>query len=140
MTLVGSRDKCVREAAPVLKTGRKWAAKKAVEDAKAALRIGDIMGQVQHGRGGLGLSSAPPTWHKAAPAQRRKLVVNEVQKQEERMRCIKAISQAKQGEWMRWESVEQRMWSGSARLVHLVELTVPWEDAEDEEYERKKLQ
>ncbi|MGH0142046.1 UNVERIFIED_CONTAM: hypothetical protein FKN15_075307 [Acipenser sinensis] len=97
-----------REAAPVLKTGRKWAAKKAVEDAKAALRIGDIMGQVQHGRGGLGLSSAPPTWHKAAPAQRRKLVVNEVQKQEERMRCIKAISQAKQGEWMRWESVEQR--------------------------------
>jgi len=24
------------------------------------------------------------------------------------MRCIKAISQAKQGEWMRWESVEQR--------------------------------
>ncbi|MGH0121576.1 UNVERIFIED_CONTAM: hypothetical protein FKN15_040703 [Acipenser sinensis] len=108
MTLVESRDKCVREAAPVLKTGRKWAAKKAVEDAKAALRIGDIMGQVQHGRGGLGLSSAPPTWHKAAPAQRRKLVVNEVQKQEERMRCIKAISQAKQGEWMRWESVEQR--------------------------------
>ncbi|MGH0144604.1 UNVERIFIED_CONTAM: hypothetical protein FKN15_003813 [Acipenser sinensis] len=90
MTLVESRDKCVREAAPVLKTGRKWAAKKAVEDAKAALRIGDIMGQVQHGRGGLGLSSAPPTWHKAAPAQRRKLVVNEVQKQEERMRCIKA--------------------------------------------------
>ncbi|XP_058852591.1 uncharacterized protein LOC131699527 [Acipenser ruthenus] len=69
MTLVESRDKCVREAAPVLKTGRKWAAKKAVEDAKAALRIGDIMGQVQHGRGGLGFSSTPPTWHKAAPAQ-----------------------------------------------------------------------
>ncbi|MGH0132240.1 UNVERIFIED_CONTAM: hypothetical protein FKN15_077761 [Acipenser sinensis] len=73
-----------------------------------ALRIGDIVGQVQHGRRGLGLRSASPTWHKAAPAQRRKLVVNEVQKQEERMRCIKAISQAKQGEWMRWESVEQR--------------------------------
>ncbi|MGH0129397.1 UNVERIFIED_CONTAM: hypothetical protein FKN15_024126 [Acipenser sinensis] len=261
MTLVESRDKCVREAAPVLKTGRKWAAKKAVEDAKAALRIGDIMGQVQHGRGGLGLSSAPPTWHKAAPAQRRKLVVNEVQKQEERMRCIKAISQAKQGEWMKWESVENTrlagktygqwnrtgsvsssgckvalrkgrftwrhdqvlrclafalkdkrnmtnklppvqskhytqkttffrpgeqpprtgvknnprprqleaardwkmmadvgqplifppeiattnlrpdivLWSGSACLVHLVELTVPWEDAVDEAYERKKL-
>jgi len=36
------------------------------------------------------------------------LVVNEVRKQEERMRCIKAISLAKQGEWMRWEIVEQR--------------------------------
>ncbi|MGH0128506.1 UNVERIFIED_CONTAM: hypothetical protein FKN15_027537 [Acipenser sinensis] len=31
------------------------------------------------------------------------------------------------------------LWSGSARLVHLVELTVPWEDAVDEAYERKKL-
>lgn len=47
ITLVESRDKCVREAAPVLKTGRKWVAKKAVEDAKASLQIGDIMGQVQ---------------------------------------------------------------------------------------------
>ncbi|MGH0142532.1 UNVERIFIED_CONTAM: hypothetical protein FKN15_055421 [Acipenser sinensis] len=28
-----------------------------MEDAKATLRIGDIMGQVQHGRGGLGPSS-----------------------------------------------------------------------------------
>ncbi|MGH0171412.1 UNVERIFIED_CONTAM: hypothetical protein FKN15_063258 [Acipenser sinensis] len=29
--------------------------------------------------------------------------------------------------------------SGSARLVHLIELTVPWEDAVDEAYESKKL-
>ncbi|MGH0152171.1 UNVERIFIED_CONTAM: hypothetical protein FKN15_033102 [Acipenser sinensis] len=42
------------------------------------------MGQVQHGRGDLGLSSAPPIWHKAAPAQRRKRVVNKVQKDEVR--------------------------------------------------------
>ncbi|MGH0137020.1 UNVERIFIED_CONTAM: hypothetical protein FKN15_025454 [Acipenser sinensis] len=96
------------EAAPVLKTGRKWAAKKAVEDAKAALRIGDIMGQVQHGRGGLGLSSAPPTWHKAAPAQQRKLVVNKVQKQE-RLQGEKA---AKRGvgratTWVTWLATAQ---------------------------------
>ncbi|MGH0123030.1 UNVERIFIED_CONTAM: hypothetical protein FKN15_067115 [Acipenser sinensis] len=31
------------------------------------------------------------------------------------------------------------LWSGSARLVHLVDLTVPWEDAVDEAYEKKKL-
>jgi len=49
MTLVESRDKCVREAAPVLKTGRKWSPKKSVVEAKA-LQIGDIVGQVQHGR------------------------------------------------------------------------------------------
>jgi len=42
-----------------------------VVEAKAALQIGDIVGQVQHGRGGFGLSLAPPKWHKAGPAQRR---------------------------------------------------------------------
>ncbi|MGH0123574.1 UNVERIFIED_CONTAM: hypothetical protein FKN15_037019 [Acipenser sinensis] len=46
MTLVESHDECVREAAPAFKTRRKWAAKEAVEDAKAALCISDIMGQV----------------------------------------------------------------------------------------------
>jgi len=80
MTLVESHDKCVREAAAVLKTDRKWSAKKSVVKAKAALQIGDIVGQVQNRRGGLGLSLAPPKWHKASPVQRRKLVVNMVQK------------------------------------------------------------
>jgi len=94
MTLLESHNECVREAAPVLKTGRKWSRKSVIE-AKAALQIGDIVGLVQHGRGGFGLSLAAPKWHKAGPTQRRKLVVNEVRKQEERMRCIKAISQAK---------------------------------------------
>jgi len=31
------------------------------------------------------------------------------------------------------------LWSGSARSVQLIELTVPWEDAVDETCERKKL-
>jgi len=44
MTLVESRDKCLREAAPVLKSGRKWSAKKSGVEAKAALQIGDIVG------------------------------------------------------------------------------------------------
>jgi len=62
----------------VLKIGRKWSAKKSVVEAKAALQIGDIVGQVQQGRGGSGLSLAPPIWHKAGPAQKRKLVVIKV--------------------------------------------------------------
>jgi len=43
MTLVESHEKCVREAAPVLKTGRKWSAKKSVVEAKATLQIDDIV-------------------------------------------------------------------------------------------------
>jgi len=51
----------------VIKTGTKWPAKTAkyVVEAKAAFQIGDIVGQVQHGRGGLSL--VPPKWHKAGP-------------------------------------------------------------------------
>ncbi|MGH0149115.1 UNVERIFIED_CONTAM: hypothetical protein FKN15_051106 [Acipenser sinensis] len=70
MTLMESRDKCEREAAPIVRTGRKWTAKvvKVVEDAKAALHISDISGHVQQGRRGIDLSSAPLRWHKAAPS------------------------------------------------------------------------
>jgi len=32
------------------KSGRKWSTKKSVVEAKAALQIGDIVGQVQYGR------------------------------------------------------------------------------------------
>jgi len=60
LTLVESHNKCVREAASVLKTGRKWSAKKSVVETKAALQIVDIVGQVKHGRGGFWLSLAPP--------------------------------------------------------------------------------
>jgi len=128
ITLVESRKR-VREAAPVLKTGRKWSAKKSVVEAKAALQIGDIVGQVQHGTWGFGLSLAPK-WHKAGPVQMSKLVVNKIRNQGEKMRCIKAISQAKQEKWMRWESVEQckmdwqNLWSmEESRISFLIRST-----------------
>jgi len=54
ITLVDPCDKCVGEAAPMLKTGRKWSAKKSVVEAKAILQIEDIVIEVQQGRGGLG--------------------------------------------------------------------------------------
>jgi len=80
MTLVESQDKCVREAEPVLKTGRKWSAKKSVVETKAAPSNWGYRGTGTAWKG-FGLSLAPPKWHKAGPAQRRKLVVNEVRKQ-----------------------------------------------------------
>ncbi|KAJ8369781.1 hypothetical protein SKAU_G00098090 [Synaphobranchus kaupii] len=47
-------------------------------------------------------------WHKATSTQRRKLVIAEVRQQKEAERCAKAVSQAKQGQWTRWENVEHR--------------------------------
>ncbi|KAF7702594.1 hypothetical protein HF521_001877, partial [Silurus meridionalis] len=80
----------------------------ATEQAKAALRHKDIVGRVQEGRSGLGLGASTPVWSKASPSQRRKMVVQEVRREEEARRCAQAVAQAKQGQWMAWEGVEKR--------------------------------
>lgn len=100
MTLNESRDSVVSNNAPTLAAGRKWRPAKAVEEATAALRHADIVGHVQQGRGGLGLTTNHPTWSKAtAPERRKMVVVEEVRHQEEAARWAKAVSLAKQGQW-----------------------------------------
>ena len=108
MTLTESRDPCVTQTAPTLASGRKWTPSPATQQAKADLRHRNIVGLVQQGRGGFGLGESRPTWHKAAPSQRRGLVLEELRQQEQATRCTKAVSQAKQGQWMRREGVERR--------------------------------
>lgn len=72
MTLNESKDPVIRENAPTLATGHKWRPARAVEEATAALRHADIVGNVQQGRGGLGLTTSHPAWRNAtAPVQRR---------------------------------------------------------------------
>lgn len=58
----------------------------AVEEAAAALRLADIVGHVQQGRGGLGLTTRRPAWNTATAHERRKLVVEEIRRQEEAAR------------------------------------------------------
>ncbi|KAL1263729.1 hypothetical protein QQF64_006468 [Cirrhinus molitorella] len=130
MTLTDSRDPVVRGAAPTLVTGRKWKPSAAVAVAKAAVRHRDIVGHVQHGRGGFGSEAATPTWQKATPTERRHMVVEEVRRQEEAARCAKAVSQAQQGRWMKWDGVERRkiawseMWGMEAnRLSFIIRAT-----------------
>ncbi|KAM3872212.1 putative glutamate receptor [Diretmus argenteus] len=108
MTLKDSRDQTISNAAPPLSTGRKWTPSDAVQHATSALRHNDIVGHVQLGRGGFGLAASKPTWRKASTSERRKMVVEEVRKQEEAVRSAKAVSLAKQGQWMRWEGLERR--------------------------------
>ena len=108
MTLRESLDPCVAKTTPTLVTGRKWVPAIAAQQARSALHHQEIVGHVQHGRGGLGLGQHKPAWSKATPSERRGLVVEEVRRQEQAMRCAAAVSQAKQGQWMRWEGVERR--------------------------------
>ena len=94
-----------------------------MEEATAALKHADIVGNVQQGRGGFGLTATPPAWSKATAPERRKMVVEEVRHQEEAGRWAKAVSLAKQGQWTRWDSVERRkiswkdMWAMEARQL-----------------------
>ncbi|XP_035862163.1 uncharacterized protein LOC118496075 [Sander lucioperca] len=108
MMLLDSSDPFVAQAAPILATGRKWTPLAATEQAKAALRHKDIVGRMQEGGSGLGLGASTPAWSKAPPFQRRKLVVQEVRREEEARRCAQAVAQAKQGQWMAWKGVEKR--------------------------------
>ncbi len=108
MTLTKSQDTAIQVAAPKLATGRKWTPSEAVQQARSALRHRDIVGQVQQERGGFGLVTSQPAWHKATSTQRRRLVVDEVRQQGEADRCAKAVSQSKQGQWTTWENLEHR--------------------------------
>lgn len=76
------------------------------------------------------MEAATPSWQKANPTERRQLVVEEVRHQEEAARCAKAVSQAQQGRWVKWEGVERRritwneMWSmESNRLRFIIRAT-----------------
>lgn len=108
MTLTDSRDQKISQAAPSLSTGQKWTPSNAVQQTTEALRHSVIVGHIQLGKGGFGLTASKPTWGKASTPERRKMVVEEVRCQEEAERTAKALSLAKQGQWMRWEGLEKR--------------------------------
>ena len=70
----------------------------AAHEAEATLRHTEIVGNVQIGRGGLGLGPGKPVWSRAGPKEKRKLVVEQVCRQEEMLRGTKSVAQAKQVE------------------------------------------
>ena len=130
LLLTGSKDRIVSGLAPNPSKGRKWKPKVAVQEAEAALRHGEIMGNVQIGRGGLGRTSGKPMWRKADQKEKRRLVVEQIRRQEEASRQVKAVSLAKQGQWLNWEGVERKqvtwrdLWSmESNRLKFLLGAT-----------------
>lgn len=94
-------------------------------------------------------------------------MVEEVRRQEEGERHVKAVSIVKQGRCTNWEGLEKKkdwklevdlhkklvfppeieattlrqdlvLWSPTTKLAYVVELTVPWVDGCEEAYERGK--
>ena len=103
LLLAGSKDMVVSKVVPNPTKGRKCNTRTAAQEAEATLRHTEIVGNVQIGRGGLGLGLGKLVWSRAGPREKRKLVVEQVRRQEEMLRGIKAVAQAKQGQWLNCE-------------------------------------
>ncbi|XP_069139210.1 uncharacterized protein [Argopecten irradians] len=103
MTLKESKDDKVRLAGVEVRTGRKWSASKAVDEAESRLRHKDIVGTTAVGRQGLG-TSKHTLWKKADVTERRSLVQKEIRSREEERRQTKAVELGVQGAWTRWDT------------------------------------
>lgn len=120
MMLQDSVDPTVQKSEPKLRTGRKWKAKSAVDNAQAALRLKEVMGATQSGRQGFN-SSEGPWWSQASPRERREMVVQEVREAEDERRVQKAAQQSQQGQWTAWSGALQRSltWGDVWRMAPL---------------------
>ena len=104
MMLRYSKDQCIREDPPEVRTGKRWAAEQEVDEAEAALRHKDIVGAVQSGRQGVGVNSFKP-FCTSSDKERRDAVVAEVRRQEQEKGRLHLVGCAQQGQCLDWQEV-----------------------------------
>ena len=107
-----SSDTKVSSAGIEVRTGRKWKAQDAVEQAEARLRHSVLVGAVASGRAGLG-SNPRPQYNKAQGKERRQLIQEEVRAGVEESRSSRMVEMRQQGAWTRWEQALDRKISWS---------------------------
>ena len=95
-----SADSKVSGAGVAVKTGRKWRAEAAVEQAESRIRHRVLVGTVARGRAGLG-TIASPRFDKARGKERRQLVQNEVRAVVEEERSSRAVGMRRDGSKLR---------------------------------------
>ncbi|XP_033747101.1 uncharacterized protein LOC117332324 [Pecten maximus] len=116
MTVRDSKDEKIRNAGIETRTGRKWSASSAVQEAESRLRHSDIVGTTCIGRQGLGTTQVQ-RWGTADTVSRRKMVQDNIRKMEEEIRKAKMVEMGAQGAWTRWETTERRLtWSDIWKL------------------------
>ncbi|XP_028310814.1 uncharacterized protein LOC114468234 [Gouania willdenowi] len=101
-----SRDPKVAKAGIKVRTGRKWRAENAVQEAEARLRQRSLVGVVTRSRAGLGSFPTPQT--NTSGKEGRRLFQEEVRAAVEESRTIKAVGMKQQGAWTRWENAVER--------------------------------
>ena len=103
-----SKDPKVAKAGVVVKTGRKWSAQAAVQDAESRLRHKELVGVVAQGRAGLGMFPAPPRLRECKGKEKRRQIQEEVRAGVEEGRTSRAAGLRQQGAWTRWEHAIDR--------------------------------
>nr|XP_057943465.1 uncharacterized protein LOC131138512 [Doryrhamphus excisus] len=122
-----SADTRVSSAGITVRTGRKWRAQEAVDQAEARLRHGVLVGSVAVGRAGLG-SHTRPRYDKAQGRERRQMVQGEIRAEVEEERRTRTVAMRQQGAWTNWDQASARkitwseLWkSEPARLKFLIQ-------------------
>ena len=116
LMLRDSPDDVIRQVQPEVRTGTKWSAAKALQEAEASLQIKEVIGATQTGTAGLG--STPHRWFSRKDSRgHRDMVITELKMIEEEKRVATAAGQAKQCAWMNWEEAEARKLSWSSLMT-----------------------
>ena len=105
MMMKNSADEIIRKAYPEIKSGSKWSAVKAAQEAECSLRIKYIIGVTQTNRAGIG-NTSKKVFSKVDPKGKRDMVSEEVRVFEEEQRKASAVTQAKQCAWTKWTDIE----------------------------------
>ena len=108
MMLRYSNDGAIRENPPEVRSGRKWKAEDATDDAISVLQHADIVGAVQESRTGFGLNAFKP-FCMSSKKEKKDAVVKEIKKQEADSRYLHLVQCAQQGQCLKWnDHVVQR--------------------------------
>ena len=102
-----SKDLKVSQVGIEVRTGRKWSAQKAVDQAESWLHNKELVGSLATGRAGLGTISTIH-YNKLEGKERRDLVQREVRAGVEEQRASQTVGLRQQGAWTRWEEAVDR--------------------------------
>ncbi len=90
--LKDSSDPVVKHAKAQVSTRRKWDTSQAVHQVKLVLKYQEVVGSIQHSRADFGWTTSTKMWSKAIKIEMKRLIVQEVMKEEEESYKVKAVS------------------------------------------------
>lgn len=116
LTYRDSQDKIIRDAGIKTRSGRKWSANTAIQQAESTLQMKDVIGNICAGRQGLGAVHFQQ-WSNSTVKEKQDMIHEEVRNKVEEERRAKAIGLGTQGAWSKWDLPKRTVtWSDLWRM------------------------